>query len=166
MTFNAYLLSLIGTILLCSIITVIIPNGKTASIIKGVTRLVCLLAIISPIPYFLQNEKTFLNVNDKNSNGIFAQTVIQTDDDFIKYYCQLRIRETERALANELLEKFNAETQVTLAWVMDSENGEYDTDKIKIVKITVTMQDKVSEEEQIKMSNYLTKNYCSEVQIE
>lgn len=165
MTFNAYLLSLIGTILLCSIITVIIPNGKTASIIKGVTRLVCLLAIISPIPYFLQNEKGIF-ANDKNSNGIFSQTVIQTDDDFIKYYCQLRIRETERALTNELLEKFNAETEVVLTWVMDTDNGNYDTDKIKIVKITVTMQDKVSEEEQIKMSNYLTKNYCSEVQIE
>ena len=165
MTFNAYLLSLIGTILLCSIITVIIPNGKTASIIKGVTRLVCLLAIISPIPYFLQNEKGIFG-NDKNSNGIFSQTVIQTDDAFIKYYCQLRIRETERALANELLEKFNAETEVVLTWVMDTDTGNYDTDKIKIVKISVTMQDKVSEEEQIKMSNYLTKNYCSEVQIE
>ena len=52
---NAYVLSVIGTILLSAIITAILPDGKTNSVIKGVSRLACVIAIVMPILTFFQS---------------------------------------------------------------------------------------------------------------
>ena len=169
MNLDGYLLSIIGVILLCSIITAIIPNGKTAGVIKGITRLVCLLTIISPIPYFLKGEKIFDNTNEENTkiaNGFFPQTGIQTDEEFIHYYSEMKIRETEALLEKEMKDLFGQSTKINIFWVYDSKEGCVDTDKIRVTKIFVQTENPLSEEEKREMSNYLTKNYCSEVQIE
>lgn len=150
-----YLLCIIGTVLFCAILTAIIPDGKTSGIIKGVTRLVCVLAIITPITAILQKKE-----NDKisdNLSGIFGETVIQTDTDFINYYSEMRISETERRLAEELQERFGVNTVVELDW-------ELQPDTIKITRIRVTGDG--MGEEKMKVWEYLTKNYCSEVWIE
>ncbi len=169
MNLDGYLLSIIGTVLLSSILTAVIPDGKTAGVIKGVTRLVCLIAIISPIPYFLGRENVFDNAgeeNTKNVNGFFPQTVIQTDESFIKYYSELKVRETERLLGEELERLFNATLQVSLYWEFDGAENTIDAEKIRITKIFVKTNGQILEEEKVKMSAYLTKNYCREVQIE
>ena len=169
MNLDGYLLSIIGTVLLCSILTAVIPDGKTAGIIKGVARLVCLISIIAPIPYFLGKESVFDSVgeeNAKNANGFFPQTVIQTDESFIKYYSELRIQETERLLKAELESRFDTPLQVTLCWKFDGEEKTIDADKIRITKIFIQPNERMREEEKLAMSEYLTKNYCSEVQIE
>ena len=169
MNLDGYLLGIIGTVLLCSVLTAIVPEGKTTSVIKGVTRLACLLAIISPIPYFLQKENIFDKLNGENTqnaNAFFSENVIQTDERFIKYYSEMRIRDTESALAAELKEKFSVKLNVKIVWEFDGETGEYDTDKIQITQICVRLDEELSEEEKREMSNYLTKNYCSEVLLE
>ncbi len=169
MSLDGYLLSIIGTVLLCSILTAVIPDGKTAGVIKGVTRLVCLISIIAPIPYFLGKENLFDRVgeeNTKNANAFFPQTVIQTDESFIKYYSELRIQETERLLKAELESRFGRVLAVTLCWEFDGEDETIDADKIRITKILIKTEEEISEEERLAMSEYLTKNYCSEVRIE
>ena len=55
---NDYLLCVIGTVLICSILTAIAPEGKTSAVIKGVARLTCVLAIISPVLNFLLLQKS------------------------------------------------------------------------------------------------------------
>ena len=168
MSWDGYLLSIIGTVLLCSILTAVTPDGKTAGVIKGVARLACLIAIISPIPYFLGRESVFDKAgeeNTKNANVFFPQTVIQTDESFIKYYSELKVRETERLLEDELNGLFDATLQVSLYWKFDSADN-VDSEKIKITKISVKTNGQMVEEEKRNMSDYLTKNYCSEVQIE
>ena len=169
MNLDGYLLSIIGTVLLCSIITAIVPEGKTSTIIKGITRLVCLLVIISPIPYFLNRESIFDITNEENTktaNGFFPQTVIQTDDAFIQYYSEMKIRETEGLLEREVKELFDVSANVTLNWVFDGEKKNFNTDKIRLIKIVVQTKQELNEEQKQKMCNYLMKNYCSEVQIE
>ena len=71
----------------------------------------------------------------------------------------MRIRNTEAQLETELLQKYEVETRVTLAW----EYEEYD---VKITQITVKTQEIITEVEKKLMWEYLTKNYCSEVLIE
>ena len=168
MNLDGYLLAIIGTVLLCSVLTAIVPEGKTTGVIKGVTRLACLLAIISPIPYFLQKENIFDKLhgeNTQNATAFFSENVIQTDERFIKYYSEMRIREAESALVAEIKEKFEVNASVEIAWDFEGE-GAYDTDKIRITQIYVALNGEISEEDKREMSNYLTKNYCSEVLLE
>ncbi len=154
---NAYLLTVIGTVLLSAILTAIIPEGKTAGVIKAVAKSVCLLAIVSPIANYLISRNS--DENNGNLQTIFPQTVIQTDDEFIKYYSEMRVRITELALEKELEDKFSVKTSVKFTC-------EYKADDIKILSIYVKTEAGGNEEDKSVMWEYLTKNYCSEVMLE
>lgn len=160
---NGYLLGVIGTVLLCAILTAIIPDGKTAKTVKGMTKLACLLVIIAPIPSYLKASGFFKGGDlDKDSLINFPQTVIQTDSEFIKYYSQMRIWQTEDALEREIFDKYGERTEVTLCW-------EYQApaiDEIKITQIHVQTENGLTAEAAKVMWEYLTKTYCSEVLIE
>jgi hypothetical protein len=163
---SAYVLSVIGVILISAVLTAILPSGKTNTVVKGVTRLACVLAIIMPVLIFFQSGewkigKTFFQED-------FAQTVIQTDGSFIQYYSEMRVRDAEKKLEEELLKEFSVKSDATLFW--EIEKGEYasyyEEEKIKITRIHVLNDKKQTEEVERAMWVYLTKNYCSEVLIE
>lgn len=151
---NGYLLTVIGTVLIAALLTAIAPDGKTSGLIKAIAKSACLLAIVAPIPSYLNSG----NSDEKNEDlqTIFSQTVIETDEDFIKYYSEMRIRATAQALEAELKEKFSVMASVELEWTNES-------DEIKITKIIVRTE---NGEANTAMWEYLTKNYCSEVMIE
>ena len=152
---NAYLLSVIGAVLIAALINAVLPEGKTAPLIKALSRLICVLAIIAPVLRFFQ----------KMSGGVeelptfFEESGIEEQEDFITYYSELRIRETEKALEKELLARFEITTEVELVW-----EG-YAYEDLKIIRIIVDCQD-CSKEVEEAVSSYLQKNYCSEVKIE
>lgn len=146
-----YLIAVIGTVLLCAVLTAIVPNGKTAGVIKGTAKLACLLAIVAPIPTFLNGEKTW----GKNLN----KNVLQTDDAFIEYYSSMRITQAENVLQQELYDKFSVEATVSL-------QAKTDSTVLEIEAITVVLTNEIDKEVQSEMCEYLTKTYCSEVLIE
>ena len=160
---SGYLLSIIGTVLLAAILTAVVPEGKTATVIKNVAKLSCLLVIVSPVLNIFRSLSDTGGFDEK-SESFFSETVIQTDDDFIKYYCQMRIQATQSALQTELQERYAIKTEVALLWEYAGE--EYDTDKLCITQILVKTEKETSEEEKKAVWEYLTKNYCSEVLIE
>lgn len=162
-----YLLVVIGTVLLCSMITAIMPEGKTTGVVRGVAKMACVLAIISPIFKFFKTGN-IAEITDKNSQDFFEQTVIEVDGEFIKYYSEMRIRATEESLEQELFRRYEVETSVEIDWIMDEEwiDGRYSTDVIKILSICVDVSEETGEEIKNKMWEYLTNNYCSEVLIE
>ena len=164
---NGYLLSIIGTILISAILTAIIPDGKTASVIKAMTKTACVVAIVFPVLTFLKAEKA-MGMNTAISNIFFSESVIQTDEEFIKYYSDMRIQQTELALRKELKEKFGIALDVTVLWEYSSkEQAIIDvTEKIRITQIKIQAKEAISEEVEKTMCEYLTKNYCSEVLIE
>lgn len=164
---SGYLLSVIGTVLLCAIVTAIIPQGKTSGVIKGVARLACVLVIVSPILHFFKTGEISGN-STENSPTFFPQSGIQTDDSFIQYYSEMRVRETEKLLEEELCELFVIKTEVTLHWVREVEmlGKFYEADSIKIKEICVKCVQNPSGEIKKAIWEYLTKNYCSEVLIE
>ena len=151
---SGYLLTVIGTILLCAVLTAIVPEGQTAGMIKGTAKLACLLAIVSPIPELLRVEKS--------SEINFSQTVIETDAEFIQYYCEMRIRQTKEHIEKTILSEYGLQTDVALAWEYTEKQAELYT----IKTITVQMQQNTTEEVERAVCEYLTKNYCSEVLIE
>ena len=154
---SGYVLSVIGVILISAILTAVLPSGKTSSVIKGVTRLACVLVIVMPILVFFQSGewkigKTFFQDD-------FSESVIQTDEAFIQYYSEMRISQTERALEREIEEKYAVFAEISLAWSRIEE-------EIRIDEISVKLPPKTDEEVRKSMWEYLTKNYCSEVLIE
>lgn len=155
---NGYLLCVIGTVLVCSILTAIAPEGKTSAVIKGVARLTCVLAIIAPVLNFLKSGDVSV-FNDKNRQEIFSQEGIEEESAFIQYYSEMRISQTERALEAEIKEKYKVLAEVSLTWSRIEE-------EIRIDKISVKLPPKTEEEVRKSMWEYLTKNYCSEVLIE
>lgn len=161
---SEYLLGVIGTIILCALLTAIVPDGKTSGVIKSVSRMVCILAIVAPVLKYLRSGQTDLQVNVENN---FFESVIQEDEDYIQYYSELRVRETERALAQELEERYQVSSEVELAWEnVAKAHGKYLIDQIQIQQIKVTIGGELEENMIRDMYEYLTKNYCSEVLIE
>ncbi len=159
---SAYLLSVIGTVLLSAILTAIAPEGKTSGIVKGVTRLACILVIIAPVPAFLKSAKSTESATI--GQNFFTQTVIQTDEEFIKYYKELRIRNAQTEIAEELTRKFSVNCTVALTWT--EEETEQNESEIRITRISVKTNAQASEEAKKQMAEHLKKNYCSEVLIE
>ena len=153
---NGYLLSVIGTILLSALLTAILPNGKTSAVIKAITKLACLLVIISPVFSYIQAET---GTSNGNSSKNLSQSVIQTDEAFITYYSEMRIQNAQAQLESEIKEKFGLDCRVVFNWKYDKEN-------IRIIKLTVQPQTGISERQNSELYEYLTKNYCSEVIIE
>ncbi len=163
---NGYLLGVIGTVLLCSLLTAIAPEGKTSAAIKGIAKLACALAILAPVLRFFQSGDidVLLGAGEKNS----SQTVIRTDEAFIQYYSERRVEETEAALETELLEKYAVAVEVDLTWRFDEESlgGKYSLEKIKIERIHIQTVEQTTEEVKHQMQTFVAKTYCSEVQIE
>ncbi len=164
---NGYLLTMIGMILISSILTALTADGKTSSIIKNMTKIACIVVIISPILTFFQKGEIVWEQSE-NNNDFFSQSVIESENTFIKYYSELRIEQTEKALEKELFEKFSKNVSVKLDWERQKESFQekYTVDGIRILKIHIISKEKLDEEVKNEMSAYVTKNYCSEVKIE
>lgn len=164
---NGYLLSIIGTVLLCAIITVIIPSGKTAGTVKGIAKLVCVLAIIAPILRFFKTGE--LDWTKSGSDGEnFSKTVIEIDQDFIQYYSESRVEAAEKQLESLLKDEFGVQTTISLQWEFESETiaNRYEWERIYIKQIYIKILDTQGESVQTAVREYLTKNYCSEVILE
>ena len=163
---NGYVLAVVGTVLISSILTMLIPEGKCSALIKNITKLACLVVLIAPIPKLLGSEHffdVFLSKNTENADHFFQDDGINADEAFIEYYCELRVHETQNALEKELLSRFNVSADVDLSWRFI---GETDVDGLKITKINVKLHQTVEEATKTKMCTYLTESYCSEVLIE
>lgn len=165
---SGYLLAIIGTVLLCAVLTAIVPEGKTANTIKGIAKLACLIVIIAPIPRFLQSTDLFDSIraeNESESQKKSEESVIKIDESFINYYCEMRIRNAEDYIREEILDKFAQETEVSFVWQVEDGDEEF-LKNIRIMQIRVKTESTIKQEEKNAMWEYLTKNYCSEVLIE
>ncbi len=163
---NSYLFSIIGVVLISSIVTSILPEGKMAGIVRSMTKLVCLFIIISPIFQFFQKGKR--GEKGKFYQEIFKNSVIETDEEFIKYYSESTMLYMEDALEKEIFEKYALQVSIWMDWnyVTESVFDIYPQTKIEIKQINVSAEQKMDEEEKNILWEYLTQNYCSEVLIE
>lgn len=162
--FEGYLLCIVGTTLLCSILTAILPEGKTNAFVKGVARLICLIAIVSPLPKFLQKEELFdffLSDSQENTQQELGETVIQTDENFIHYVSELRVKATESMLEQQVENVFQVECAIQLACTISPTDASLLPDKIYL-----QFASDVEEEQVHLVVEYLRKQYLCEVLIE
>lgn len=150
---SGYLLGVIGTVLFSAVLTAIIPNGKTASIIKSVARLACLVAVLSPLLSFLKNGEMF--------GENFTKTGIQTDTNFIEYCSKISIENAENSLEEHLQKRYGKQFKLTLLWEeVKKEEGAYEVERIKITKAIVSpLSGTISKEERIDIEKYLMENF-------
>ena len=154
---SGYLLTVIGSVLVCSLITAIAPDGKMSASVKGVTKLVCILAVIAPILNFFEAD-SIQRLIDKNRQGIFYEDVIEVDGEFIQYYSEMRIQQTEEVLSEKLFERYSVSCEVRLDWSFEGD--------IRIERIVVKLLENVDEEVKGEMRLFLVENCCGEVLIE
>ena len=161
-----YVISVIGIVIISAVLVVIIPEGKTSGMIRGIAKTACVAVIIAPIIQFFQAGEV-PSFFYKNSQEIFSQSGIETDEKFIQYYSEMRIMETQEKLQKELQEKYGVHTQVALDWEWraSTENKNY-TNEIYITKIYVCGMENQADIMKNEVREYLLKSYCSEVQIE
>ena len=163
---NTYIFSVVGIVLISSFITAVSAEGKTAGMVKGMTKLVCLLVILSPIfQLLIKNQK---GNNENFYQDIFGYSVIEMDNHFIQYYSETTMSYLEDRLEKEVYEKYDFSVNISIDWAYEEENSTdiYDLAKIKINQIIISEKQALSEEDKSILWEYLTKNYCSEVLIE
>ena len=103
----------------------------------------------------------------KKREIFFQETVIDEDESFIQYYSEKRIYLAEIALEEELFERFQVNTKVTLCWeILDLQMDAYSGNNIKVCSITVNSKDGMEDSMKKKVCEYLENKYCSEVLIE
>ena len=81
---SAYLLSIIGIVLLAAVLSAVLPGGKTGKFIKGMTKLACLAVILSPVLNFFRGGTDGGNINfpfffhgNSHRDGCFFHRLLQ-----------------------------------------------------------------------------------------
>ncbi len=164
---SGYLLSVIGTVLLCALLTAIAPDGKTSATVKGVARLACVLTIVAPVLEFFRSG-SLNGLLGENGENFFSQTGIEGDSSFIQYYSELRINETENALEQELFDTYSVTVEVQLDWRMETETvaALYQVERVRIERIRIKLAEEIPKEVEENLKLYVKENYCSEVLLE
>ncbi len=169
---SGYLLSIVGIVLLSSILSVVLPGGKTVKFIKGITKLCCLAVILAPVLGFFKKAAS----GDGKINFPFfsSETVIETDGAFIDYCSTKRIENAEAELEKKLKETFSVEVEATLLWEysgsLNEEEGDgylsvYEGKEIKITKVLLMdSAGSIDGEVRKKMTEHIVGEYGCEVE--
>ena len=102
-----YLLCVVGAVFIGAIINAILPDGKTAGMVKSSVKLLCLLVILTPIVRGISTKEFMIE-------NYFSQSVIKIDDNFIEYCSEKTISTAQTQLQKELFEKFAVNAVVRL----------------------------------------------------
>jgi hypothetical protein len=154
-----YLLSITGVVLISSILTNIMPTGKTSALIRGIVRLCLYLLILSPVYEFVQ--KRFLGENDKIFQNYFSETVIETDTEYIEYCSEKSIEYVEEMLEKQVLQEHGEVVEIEL--VLDRETKRKQDVKILFLKLFCGATNEVKAEE---IRNDLSEEFQVEVRLQ
>lgn len=103
---QTYILSVAGAVILSAVVSLVLPEGRLAPLIRGAAKLITLLMLVSPLLSLFRGEAFFQN------NDTAAE-----EDRFLLSCTQLAETNAERAIGSWLEEEFGvlAESRVTLA---------------------------------------------------
>ena len=90
------------------------------------------------------------------------------DESFIQYYSEKRVEQTESALEEELRDIYKVPVTVCFTWEKSKETyaNKYLLEGIQITQISIKNVGDMPKERIKEMTDYVAKNYCSEVLIE
>ena len=166
---NAYILSVLGVVLFSSLVTAIIPDGKTASFIKGIARLVCVFAIVSPLISFFQEGK-----ESGDGENFFVDSVIKTDETYIDYCSKISVKNAETELQNTVEKDYGISCDIHLIWQYEKKDTDglkgfflinYEGKSIKVEEIQINFPIDTSTEMQNNIISRLQTDTSCEVKI-
>ena len=116
---QAYILSVAGAVILSVVVSLVLPEGRLAPLIRGAAKLITLLMLVSPLLSLLRGEAFFQNADDAAAE----------EDRFLLSCTQLAETNAERAIGSWLEEEFGvlAESRVTLA-----QDGSYSAKEVTV----------------------------------
>lgn len=103
---KAYVLSVAGAVILCAVLSIVLPSGKMGKFIRGALKLVVLVVLVSPFVSFLKEGKFSFE-----EDGF----VLESDTDYLENCESLYSAQKEAELNAYLSETYAvvAKTQVT-----------------------------------------------------
>ena len=115
---QTYILSVAGAVILSAVVSLVLPEGRLAPLIRGAAKLITLLMLVSPLLSLFRGEAFF------QSNDTAAE-----EDRFLLSCTQLAETNAERAIGSWLEEEFGvlAESRVTLA-----QDGSYSAKEVTV----------------------------------
>lgn len=115
-----YVLNIVGAVLIASVTTIVLPNGKIGLLIQRMSKLLIVLFLIAPIVSFCMKGEF-----------LFLTTQITYDREILDSATALAEQSDERYIETVLYETFQVRTEVK---VVMSKDGTYTIEKI-VVKI-------------------------------
>lgn len=116
---SEYLMKIMGIVLIAVILTNLLPTGKTSVLIKNNLRLCMYLCMLMPAFDF------FISLKENNPSSVseiftnyFSETVIPTDELYIKYCSEISVENAENCIEKKILEKYGVTSEVTLQSVI------------------------------------------------
>ena len=127
-----WILCLTGVIILTTIFYLIMPSGKTNTLIKGVFSLICILVLVQPI--------TSLK-NGKLGELTFKEVEINLDNEYLSFVYSKKLENIEKDCQN-ILKKEGLYTENVLVEFEENQFLEY-----KIIEIKINLKELVIEDE-------------------
>ena len=102
MKMKAYILSIAGIVLISAVVSMIAPSGKMGKFVRGTTKLLILLVMLSPIISWIEG-KTELSLSSSN---------IQTDEAYLERCVSLMEEGDARDISAYLLSEYGVTAEV------------------------------------------------------
>lgn len=172
---NSWAQRIIIAVIICTIIEMILPEGKNKKYIRAVLGIYIVFNIISPIINKGKNMPLNFNLEYSNDNIITTSTTIDTN----KYIESVYIEKIKKDIKNNLKEKsynvdnikIKIETEdeskygsiksldIQVSNVQEQDKTKINIDKITIGKDITTSEDGISNQEKENIKNFLAENY-------
>lgn len=119
---------------------------------QSILKIACITVILAPIVRFF--------VDWENVEGIFVESSIHTNENFIQYCREQRIDDAEIFIENDLKKQYSLECDVHLEWKLhDVAFGEYSEKEIFVEKIILQIQNPPNSLLQREIETYIWDTY-------
>jgi len=149
---KAYILSIVGAVLLSAVVSMIVPDGKMGKLIRGVGKLIVVLFLIVPVINVFTGETPILPYADLN-----------LDESYLETSAALAGERDEARISGYLFETYSVSADVTVLRLND---GSY---RLKKILITITDFGIIEEGEHIdimtQIKSALRSKYDCEVEV-
>ena len=125
---SAWVLSLIGVVLISCVITIILPDGRLGKVIKGICSLVITLVIIYPLlskdsinsVFVLDDNNVQIDVQEEYVNYVFESRAEQTINEIINLIENKGVKDV---ICDVGYEKYNGNNNFTINFILINLNN-------------------------------------------
>ena len=106
---SAYILSVCGAVVLSSLVTIILPEGKIGKFINGILKIFCVFVMLVPLVNWVSDLRFNPPENSANSS-------VSLDEDYLHYFYEKQSEAVSIDIQKSVEKKFNIEVNVVTEW--------------------------------------------------